>query len=657
MTATQEKLTKQKATADAVTTFCGPFFHALKPDQVNMTVSEWADSYRVLTSESAAEPGRYETSRTPYLKEIMDVLGPQDPCHRVVFKKCSQVGATESANNWIGYVIDQVPGPFLVVYPTDKVIEKVNTQRFNPLFRSVPRLAEKIAQKKSRSDTNTKFIKEFPGGLLIMGGANAPSNFNSYPIRFVLADEVDRFPLDCGGEGDPVELIEGRTKTFARNKKQFFISTPVDDETSIIDRLYKESDQRVYMVPCPHCGAFQKLIFEQLKWEQGNYDDVRYECRHCNEKFEEQYKTSMLEAGYWEPQNPKEKMCKGYHINALYSPLGWESWNDIAKKFDKWRENRDPLLLKTFINTSLGETWKELGGTPDWEVCYRKREKYKIGVVPKGAYLLTAGIDVQHDRLEIEVVGWGENQESWSIEERIFKGDTTQPEVWKDLSRYCRKLFPTDEGNKIAISKIAIDSGDQTQIVYKYVRDQADSRLFAIKGSERGDSILGRPKRVDIRDGDVITHHDALDCWPVSVNIVKEELFARLQLEAPANKRDVHPHGYCHFPDYDMEFFKQLTSEVKQVVFKNGKKRIIWKKLRPRNEALDRRVYARAAANLAGIDDFASDDWRELKHAVIDQQARFQKFSADNDNVAPVDELPGNETIEVKRRESSFWTN
>lgn len=640
------------ATANAQQVFCGPFFNALKPDQINMTVSEWADEFRVLTSESSAEPGRYETARTPYLREIMDSLGPQDPCHRVTFKKSSQVGATEAANNWVGYVIDQVPGPFLIVYPTDKVIEKINTQRFTPFFNSMPRLSEKIGKKKSQDKTNTKYIKEFPGGLLILGGANAPTNFNSYPIRFLLADEVDRFPMDCGGEGDPIELADGRTKTFSRNKKQFFISTPVDDDTSIISRLYNESDQRVYKVPCPNCGEFQKLIFERLQWTEGDYSSVVYVCSHCETGFPEQFKTEMLERGFWEPQNPSEKQHKGYHINALYSPLGWESWADIARKWDKIRETKDQDLLKVFVNTILGETWKSKGDTPEWETLYRNRETYKIGVVPRGAFLLTAGVDVQHDRLECEVVGWGRNQESWSVEYKVFKGDTTQPEVWQQFTRYSRKFFGGDDNLAMPISKIAIDSGNQTQIVYRYVKDHQDGRLMAVKGQDKGATILGRPRMVDIRDGETVLFYNALEFWPVCSSMIKLELFARLNLNPPASKKDLYPYGYCHFPDYDQEFFKQLTAETRIRMFKKGKVSFVWKQLRDRNESLDCRVYARAAANLAGIDDFSDADWEDIRLDLIDKQS---KFSKNVNQVVDAIEIPGQAPVVIQRKKSDFW--
>lgn len=636
----------------AVQAFAGPFFKMVKPDQINMTVSEWADTYRVLSSESSAEPGRYETARTPYLKEIMDSLGPQDPCSRITFMKSSQVGATECANNWVGYVIDQVPGPFLIVYPTDKMIEKVNTQRFNPLFKSMPQLAEKISKKKSQSSTNTKYIKDFPGGLLILGGANAPTNFNSWPIRFILADEVDRFPQDCGGEGDPIELVDGRTKTFSRNKKQFFISTPVDEDTSIISKLFAESDQRYYHVPCPHCGGMQKLVFERLKWEPEKPESVYYQCAHCEEPIYEQYKGQMLAGGEWIPTKPQVKKHKGYRINALYSPPGWESWVDIVTKWINIQKTKDTDKLKTFVNTILGETWKQRGETPEWENVYSKRENYQTGIVPKGALVLTTGVDIQRDRIELETVGWGTNQESWSVDYKVFKGDTSQKEVWEMLKRYIRRTLPMAEGGRMPITKIAIDSGDQTQMVYRFVRDLGDSRVVAVKGVDNGVSIVGNPRRVDMRDGKRILEHKAIEFYPIAVNIVKDELYARLHLKPPPTKKEVYPFGYCHFPDYDQEFFKQLTSEVKQRIFKKGKKRVEWKKIRDRNEALDCRVYARAAAAMYDIDNFTDEDWQDIRFSLIDNRQKYESKEEFSDEELDLgDEL----TINPNRRKSSYW--
>jgi phage terminase large subunit GpA-like protein len=307
-----------------IDTLLSAFFRGLKPDPI-LTVSEWADEFRMLPS-TVAEPGKFRMSRTPYNKEIADHLSVSSPVQMVVFKKCSQIGATETGNNWLGYIIHQAPAPSLYVMPTDTMMEITSKQRIQPMIDATPSLQHKIKPNKAKDSGNTIAYKNFEGGFVKMVGANSPVGLSSTAVRYVYADEVDRYPADVGGEGSAIKLAQTRTVTYGARKKIFITSTPTLDGNSLIDELFKTTGQRYYHVPCPHCGVMQKLVFEQLRWQKGNYstEGVLYECLHCHETIAEHFKTKMLEDGNWIADVPEKEDGKtvGYHLNALYSPYG-----------------------------------------------------------------------------------------------------------------------------------------------------------------------------------------------------------------------------------------------------------------------------------------------------------------------------------------------
>ena len=605
---------------------------AFKPRPVDLTVSEWADKNRVLSGKAAAEPGRWKTSRTPYLKEPMDVLSVGSPVQRVVLKFGSQLGKTETLNNLIGYTADYAPAPILMVQPTLGMVKKASKQRLSPMIKESPSLLSKFAPERSREGSNTLFEKEFDGGILLLATAKSASELASMPIKIVCLDEIDRYDTDVRDEGDPIELAETRTSTF-RNRKIVLTSTPTVAGVSNVEAEYEASDQREFYLPCPHCEEKQTLKFSNLQFDEENVKEVHYACEHCGGLIEEHNKTWMLANGEWIPKYP-EREIRGYWLNSLYSPVGFLSWEAIVKRFLKAKKNASKL--KVFVNTILAETWDEKGESPEHEKLYRRREDYPLKTVCKGGLFLTAGVDVQRNRIEVEVVAWGRDMETWSVDYRVYPGDTSQKEVWDKFWPILNETFDHESGAKLKIRQLAIDSSDQTQIVYKQVRDQKDHRVMAIKGSDSSIMTVSPPKDVDINyDGKKI--YRGIQLWTVGVSLLKMELYGWLKQDPTKESNEPYPYGYCHFPQYDEEHFKRLTAESRKRKIVNGKTKYKWVAHHERNEQLDCRVYARAAAHVFGIDRFEEKHWKQLESMVQEP-----------------DDDPSTPKPEIKRRKTSY---
>lgn len=597
----------------------------LAPDPA-LTVSEWADANRLLTSIGASEPGPYRTSRTPYLREIMDALAVSSPIEKVVFPKSAQVGATEAGINWIGYVIHHVPGPFLLVEAGLDTLDKVLAQKIDPMIESTPSVRALIAPARSRDSGNTKRYKRFPGGVLAMVGANSAASLRSMPARFLFLDEVDAYPGDVEGEGDPVALALARTTTFAQRRKIFLTSTPTVQGRSRIEREWEQTDQRRYFVPCQHCGAMQWLQFERLRWEPGKPETAAYQCEHCEEFVEERHKTSMLEAGRWEATAPPEMVeaaqrarVAGFHISALYSPLGWTSWAMIARQHEAARG--DEAALKTFRNTVLGEWWVERGDAPDWHRLYERREEIGKGEVPEGALVLTAGMDVQQDRLEAYVWAWGRDRESWLIDRVVTATGPETSEAWAEMSALLRRLFRHASGAPMLIERFAADTGYLPSRVYDWARLEGPGVVMPIKGAQGFDAAtpVNGPTFVDVNlKGRRLKRGARL--WSVATAVFKAELYRDLRLDRPEDEdvEDGFPAGFVHLPTWaDGETIQQLTAE--RLILKRdarGYQKREWIKERERNEALDCRVYARAAAWALGADRWSADQWQEREDSL-----------------------------------------
>lgn len=577
-----------------------------------LTVSEWADKYRYLSPKASAEYGYWRTSRVPYAKGIMDALSTSHPCKKVIFMKGAQIAGTEIGNNFIGYVIDQSPGPMMCVLPNERMAERNSKTRITPLIEESPSLRKKVRSSKSRDASNTIMTKEFPGGVIALVGANAPANLRMMPCKYAFMDEVDGYPGDVDGEGSPVELVVTRTRTFPK-RKIFMCSTPTIKGDSRIETEYDNSNQQRYYVPCPHCEHLQTLKFRNIKYDK---PDPYLVCEGCGCMIEEHQKTWMLENGQWIAENPDaDPDVLGFHLNSLYSPVGWFSWQDAVTMWELAQKDIDKL--KVFVNTVLAETWEERGDAPEWEIIYRRRENYKIGTVPTGGLFLTAGVDVQKDRLEVDIYAWGRRKISWSVDSITIPGDTSTNLPWKQLDEIVNGTYPHENGYELPIQRTAVDSGYRTQTVYAYCRKYAASlKVIAVKGSDSLQMPIGTPRAVEVTiDGKKYAR--GVKLWPVGVSVLKGEFYGYLGQEKPLNPLDEYPHGYCHFPEYDEDFFKQITAEkLSSKKNKKGKTVREWltKPDRERNDKLDCRNYARAAAASLGYDRMRDETFDKLEN-------------------------------------------
>ncbi|WP_274789799.1 phage terminase large subunit family protein [Roseovarius tolerans] len=590
----------------------------LRPDP-DLTVSEWADRHRKLSSRASAEPGQYRTVRTPYMGEIMDRLSPGDPTQRVVFMKAAQVGATEAGNNWIGFAIHQAPGPMLAVQPTVELAKRNSRQRIDPLIEESPELRERIKPARSRDAGNTMLSKEFAGGILIMTGANSAVGLRSTPARYIFLDEVDAYPASADEEGDPVTLAEARSLTFAHRRKVFLVSTPTIRGLSRIEREFEASDQRRYHVPCPHCGHVQWLKFERLRWDKGQPDTAEYHCEGCDAAIAEHHKTAMLAAGEWRATAESEDPgTVGYHLSALYSPVGWLGWTRIARAHEAARGSDE--ALRAFRNTVLGETWMETGEAPDWQRLADRREAWAPGTVPEKGLFLTAGADVQKDRIEVDVWAWGRGLESWLVDHIVIEGGPGDPDCWQTLTDLLVRTWAHERGQHLTIARFAIDSGFETSAVYAWARQVGFAQVAPVKGLEgfnRASPVTG-PTYVDATIGGKRLRRGAR-LWSVATSTFKAETYRFLRQDRPTPEEITagasFPPGTVHLPSWaDAEWLKQLTAEqLVTVKSRRGFTKLEWQKLRERNEALDCRVYARAAAWIAGADRWSEARWADLE--------------------------------------------
>lgn len=595
------------------------YFRGLRPDP-SLWVDQWADEYmRIPRDAGAAEPGQYRTSRTPYAREPMRCLSPAHPCKRVVTMVASQLMKTQIALNWIGGLIHMVPSNILTLLPSLSLAKRVSS-RIGKTISATPVLRDRVAANRSRGPRNTMDTKEFEGGSLYITTAGSAANLAELSARYIYGDEIDRWDVDVGEEGDPIELAETRGSTFGRNAKFYFSSSPTIKGASRIADLFESSDQRYYYVPCPHCGHMQILEWENLLYS-ADFSVVHYKCAasglDCDVLIEEHYKGQMLAQGEWRSHAPGDGETIGFHLNALYSPLGWTDWRSLAKQFEKAKkaQNRGDLEpMQVFYNTRLAKVWDSAQEQTKAEVLKERarRETYGLGSMPQRVLMLTASVDVQANRLELMVMGWGVGMERWVIDFQVIWGDPADDRTWSVLDDKLKVRYPHPCGVGLGILATAVDSGGHhTDEVYQFCRLRRWRNIFAIKGASKpGKPVIAqRPSMVDVTwKGQ--TERNGAELWFVGTDTAKDWIYNRYPFEDGP--------GALHFAnDLPDDFFDQCVAERKVARYVKGYKRIEWVKGKAeRNEALDLMVYNLAMAHYLGLNRYKEHDWERVRQSL-----------------------------------------
>ena len=628
-----------------------------------MWLEEWSDQHRFLTREGAAEPGPWRTDRVPFTREIMHCLSDEHPCRKVVLRKSTQTAGTEILNNFVGYGIHHSPAPMMVVMPTEKLAMRWSKQRLKTMISASPALRGLIRPATSRDGGNTTLMKEFAGGLLVIAGANSASDLRSMPARRVLCDEVDEYPLDLEGQGAPDELAERRASTFHR-RKVFKVSSPKHKATSVIYREFQAGDQRHYHVPCPHCGTLQPLDIDQL------LPDGTYLCAagHCGQVIEEHHKPNMLAdapmggTARWVADKP-DHPYPSFHINALYAPLGLGySWQEIADMREEAARNPDKLV--TFTNTILGLPFEgERQQQNANELEQRAELGLNRGIVPRGYYILTVGVDCQQDRFACHVLAWGRGERAFVVDYEEIDGDPSQPEGYTKLEAWLKRSYANHRCMVMLPACVAIDAGNWGEEVVKFIYRQGTLMhnqvhrvlqagnvhqkqvLIAVRGRSHGSMrVVYRPAKTDVNSkGKTLAR--AVGVWGVGTDVAKDVMFGRMAADARADDiihrmlrfpggiepADVDDHA-AHATHLPAGYFPGIASEYKDLI--TGR----WHKhtRATRNEPLDTLVYAYWAAlsPAVRIDRMNHSEWSLLEAKYDPEQDLFTVPQTDGGSVS-----------------------
>jgi len=649
----------------AASAVVGPFIERLQA-RPRTSVTAWAEQHRILSGKDSAEPGPYRVARTPYAREPMDCLSAHSPIEEVVLMWGAQTSKTTIGSNWLGYLADTNPGPVMIVQPTIDMAKRYSRQRLSPMIDESPTLRAKVRENRSRDDANTTLLKEFPGGFMAIAGANSAAGLRSMPVRDLFLDEIDGYPLDVDGEGDPCQLAEARQTTFAR-RKRLKTSTPTTKDMSRIEAAFRASDRCYYHVPCPHCGELQPLEWgadkpHGLKFTKDADGlllpgSVRYVCRASGCEILEHHKPGMLAGGAWVPQNPGALAgrVRGFHLSSLYSPLGWLGWAEVVAEWLRAihaTRHGDPSLLRVFVNTRLAETYEEQGDRANEHELRKRAGNLPLRQVHWGHFVVTGGIDVQGDRLECYLWAWGRGMERQLVDRAIFYGDPSLPETetgspWAALTEYRRTPVLHASGKPATLLACMVDSGGHhTQAVYAYARAHQHAHVYAVKGqSQSGKAIVGKPTDQDVNWRGIKLKR-GVKLWPIGTDSAKAEIYGRLRIASPGP-------GYVHLSKLlPAEVFEQLTAERLVTRYIKGHAKLEWvKPAGKRNEALDCAVYALAAAHWVGIDRWKEGDWRkwQARVEVVDLVDAMQA-------PAPKPAAPAPEPPDRAERERAFAT-
>lgn len=585
--------------------------------KVVLPVDLWADERRILPRATSAEPGPFRTERTPYARQIMRDLSEDSPYHDVVLMCATQLVKSETGLNWLGSIIDQSPAPTMIVQATVETGKRYSRQRIAPMISACPTLRSKVKDARERDSGNTLLMKSFPGGDLVITGANSAAGLASMPAQNIHYDERDDYPDDVDGQGEPTRVARARQDTFPRRKRLTSSSPKRPKGESRIEAEFLAGSRFYYHVPCPHCDEKQRLEFENLVMTAP--DRAVYRCPHCGSEIEEHHKPRMLADGEWIAEDPDNEV-RSYHLNSLYSPLGWLSWLGLLKEYHEAKaaqERGDDAPMKAFVNTRLAKTFAEKTDKVESSELKERAEDYPLRLVPAQALKLTAGVDVQDNRFEIRVDAWAPREESWIIDYVELHGDPALDETWNKLDAYLETRFASEDGRSLTIAAEAIDTGGHfTHQVYAFCRERTKrgKRTFAIKGADRpGLPVKGRSTLVDVNyKGRILKRGARL--WFVGVDSAKDLLHNRLRL------RRYGP-GYAHLsqalPDH---FFEGMTSEerVRQKTARGLRYTWVKKAGGGRNEPWDCSVYSLFAAHAIDLPAYTEAMWTRER----DQQER-----------------------------------
>jgi len=603
------------------------FARGIRPRQT-LGIAAWAAQYRRLTETGgAAEPGPWRNDRIPQLMGPMAALDDSHPAPLVIFVGALQIAKTEVGLNWIFRMIHQAPTGILAAFPNEKTARKWIRTRVNSGIAETPVIRALVPLGRKVDSGNTLTEKHYPGGVLYTGSANIPSDLAMISVPKVLLEEVDRWPQVLEGEGDPVELAKGRTAAFDGRVKVFVNSTPTTDEESRIWPMWLASTMEHWHVPCPHCNTMQVLSFDNLKWADGKPGQAMLMCEECAALIEHRQKRDMLAAGEWRAEHPElEEIAKGFHLNGLYTPLGLgRTWADHARAWEQARGN--PAKVQVYYNTRRGEVVKSDKVKLEWEAVALRREPYKLRTIPPGILQLTAGADIQADRIEAGIVGWGREERAAVVDYAVFYGDPTRPEVWQALDDWHALEMLNSFGVKMRIQCLAIDSGNWQHEVINFTRTRKSRNIIATKGSSiRSKHPIGRPSLVDVNYRGVSQKRGA-EQYQIGVSVLKTSLYARLKADAEALPADRHVRFSEDLTD---EYFRQLCAERNDP--QHG-----WQKHYDRNEALDVMIMATAAAmhQSVQIHRLRELDWQRLEQ-LYEPKAGTVKAPEPALGVAPV---------------------
>jgi phage terminase large subunit GpA-like protein len=637
--------------ADGAEVYREAYFRGLTPDP-DLWVDEWADEYmRIPRDTGAAEPGQYRTSRTPYAREPMRCLSPAHPCKRVVTMVASQLMKTQIALNWIGGLIHMAPSNILTLLPSLGLAKRVSS-RISKTIKATPVLRERVAATRSRDSRNTMDTKEFEGGSLYVTTAGSAANLSELSARYVYGDEVDRWEVDVGEEGDPIELAETRGSTFGRNAKFYFSSSPTIKGASRIADLFEASDQRYYFVPCPTCGHMQTLEWERLHYS-ADLTLAHYQCAgpDCDVLIEEHHKGEMLAKGEWRATSIGDGETVGFNLNALYSPPGWMDWRALAKQFEKAKKAQakgDLEPMQVFYNTRLARVWDSAQEQTKADVLMARArlEHYSLGSMPAGVLMITGAVDVQANRLEFMAMGWGLGMERWVVDVQVIAGDPADERTWAALDELLKVRYRHPSGVGLGVLATAVDSGgNHTDEVYQFCRVRRWRNVFAVKGASKPNKpvIAQRPSQVDVTwKGQ--TERNGAELWIVGTDTAKDWIYNRYPFESGP--------GALHFAnDLPDDFFAQCVAERKVARYVRGYKRIEWVKGKAeRNEALDLMVYNLAMAHYLGINRYKEHEWDRVRQALaqaglFDDQNLKPAATQRPAKPAPIGDIPRAATI------------